>query len=103
MRHTILSISKAKAHLLELARQVDEEGRAYVVTKDGTPLCALVPMEAYEALLETSDVLSDTSTLQQLEQALAQEKKGQLWSRNAKGEWSKVTRPKRSVPKRRAA
>ncbi|MDX2053544.1 MAG: type II toxin-antitoxin system Phd/YefM family antitoxin [Polyangiaceae bacterium] len=59
MRHTILSISKAKTHLLELARQVDEEGRAYVVTKDGAPLCALVPMEAYEAMLEASLVARD--------------------------------------------
>ena len=49
MRHEILSVSKAKARLLELTRKIQKEGRAYVLTRDGEPMSALVPIEDYEA------------------------------------------------------
>ena len=99
MRHKIISVSRAKARLLELAREVNEEGEAFLLTKDGEAIAALVPMADYEALLETSDVLSDSDTLKNLEQALEDEKKGRLWKRDKKGQWSRVP----AKGKRRAA
>jgi prevent-host-death family protein len=51
MRHEILSVSKAKARLLDLTRKIQEDGRAYVLTRDGEPVSALVPIEDYESLL----------------------------------------------------
>ena len=89
MRHKIISISKAKAKLLELARKANEEGEAYLLTKDGEPVSALIPLEDYEALLETVDVLADEKTLSDLEDALEDEKKGKLWKRDKKGKWVK--------------
>jgi len=88
MRHKIIPISKAKAKLLELIRKVSE-GNAYLLTKDGEPVGALIPMEDYEALLETADVLSDPQTLKDLEKALEDEKKGKLWKRDKSGRWIK--------------
>ncbi len=90
MRHKIISISKAKSKLLELARKANSEGQAYLLTKDGEPVGALVPLEDYESLLETADVLSDPETLKNLEEALADEKKSNLWKRDAKGKWVKI-------------
>ncbi len=90
MRHRIISVSQAKARLLELAREVSEEGEAFLLTKDGEPIGALVPMADYEALLETADVLASTDTLKMLAKALDDEKKGRLWKRDKKGQWTRV-------------
>ena len=90
MRQKIISISQAKAKLLGLAREVDEQGVAYLLTKDGIPIGALVPMEDYEALLETQDVLSEPETLAALKSALQDEKKKRLWRRDTSGRWTKV-------------
>ena len=90
MRHKLIAISKAKAKLLELARKVNEEGEAYVLTRDGEAVGALIPMESYEAFLETSDVLSDQETLKNLEAAIIDEKLDKLWKRDKNGKWSKA-------------
>mgnify|MGYP003353628674 CR=1 FL=1 len=97
MRHKIISVSMAKSKLLELVRNANEAGEAYLLTKDGEPIGALVPLEDYEALLETADVLSDPNTLKDLEQALEDEKKSRLWKRDSKGQWIK-NKKKRSKP-----
>ena len=94
MRHKLIAISKAKSKLLELTRRVSEQGEAYVLTKDGEAIGALIPMENYEAFLETSDVLADQETLKNLETALSDEKSGKLWKRDADGRWLKSKRKK---------
>lgn len=96
MRHKIISVSQAKSKLLELVRNANEAGEAYLLTKDGEPIGALVPLEDYEALLETADVLADPKTLRDLEAALEDEKKSRLWKRDAKGQWVKAK--KKSKP-----
>lgn len=95
MRHKIISVSKAKTRLLELVRNANDRGEAYVLTKDGEAIGALVPMEDYEALLETSDVLTSPDTLHDLREALEDEKQGRLWKRDAGGKWvrAKKARP----------
>lgn len=89
MRHKLIAVSKAKAKLLELARKINEEGEAYVLTKDGEAIGALIPMESYESLLETSDVLADQETLKNLESALKDEKTHNLWKRDKSGKWAR--------------
>ena len=107
MRHKIISVSQAKSRFLELVRQVETEGKAFLLTKDGDPVGVLVPLEDYEALLETVDVLADEQTLRDLEEALEDERKGRLWQRDEKGHWKKRERrrkgKKRRVTKRKAA
>ena len=95
MRHEILSVSKAKARLLDLTRRVQEDGRAYVLTRDGEPVSALVPIEDYESLLETMDILADKKTMRDLTAALADERCGRLFKRDASGRWLKSKRTKR--------
>lgn len=97
MRHKHMSVSRAKARLLELTRKTATEGEAYLLTKDGEPVGALVPIEYYESLLETADVLADSQTLKDLEAALEDERKGHLWRRDKRGKWV------RKKTKRRAA
>jgi prevent-host-death family protein len=97
MRHKIVSISTAKAKLLEHARKVFEEGFAYIITKDGEAVAALVPLEDYEALLETADVGSNDQLMNDLNEALDDEKHGRLWKRNKDGRWSKAKGRKKSA------
>jgi len=53
----LLTISKAKQQLLDLARRNQELGESFIILKDGEPVSALLPFEEYEALLETLDIL----------------------------------------------
>ena len=50
MRQKIISVSKAKAKLLELIRNVNEGGYAYLLTKDGEPVSALIPLQVFWVL-----------------------------------------------------
>ena len=95
MRHEILSVSKAKTRLLDLVRKVQEDGRAYVLTRDGEPVSALVPIEDYESLLETMDILADKQTMRDLTAALADERRGRLFRRDKSGRWLKYKKVKR--------
>jgi antitoxin YefM len=87
MRHEIMSVTKAKAKLLDLTRKVQEDGRAYILTRDGEPVSALVPIEDYESLLETTEILADEKTMQDLNAALADEQHGRLFKRDKEGKW----------------
>lgn len=93
MRHKIISVSTAKTKFLELARKVNEEGVAYVITKDGDSIGALIPMESYESMLETSDILSDQETLANIETALEEVKTHKLWKRDKNGRWIRLKKP----------
>jgi len=43
-----------------------------LVTRNGKPAAALVPIDEYEALEETSEILSDSATLAAIEAGVAQ-------------------------------
>ncbi|OGQ48466.1 MAG: hypothetical protein A3H42_06025 [Deltaproteobacteria bacterium RIFCSPLOWO2_02_FULL_46_8] len=90
MRHHILSVTEAKFRLLELARSLEEEGRSFVLTKNGLAVGALIPIEDYEALEETLDILGNPHLMKKIHRALKQEKKGEIWTKNAKGKWVKA-------------
>lgn len=94
MKHKIISVTQAKARLSELTKSVFEEGFAYLLTKDGTPVSVLVPVEEYEALLETENVSQNRDLMDDLQAALADEKNNRLWKRDKKGKWSKVKKSK---------
>jgi prevent-host-death family protein len=98
MRQEILSISKAKATLLSLIRAMEEEGRGFILTKDGEPVGALIPMDEYEAYVETYDVLQSPSLMKDLAEALEDEHKGRIYKRNKKGQWVRFQR-KSSSPR----
>jgi PHD/YefM family antitoxin component YafN of YafNO toxin-antitoxin module len=90
MHQKIISLSKAKAKLLEIARTVDDYGEAFIFTKDGEPIGAFIPMNEYESYLETSEIMADRNLMKDLKEALAQEKKGQLFRRTKLGKWVKA-------------
>ena len=94
MKHKIISVNTAKTKFLELARKVNEEGLAYVIKQNGDPIRALIPMESYESMLETSDILSDQETLKNIENALEEIKTHKLWKRDKNGQWIRLKKPR---------
>ena len=92
MKNKFIPVSKAKEKLLALVREIDEKGESYILTKDGEPKGVLMPIELYEAYLETIEIQENPILMKQLKQALAEEKKGMLWTRNKKGQWIKYSK-----------
>ena len=71
-------ISSAKARLLELIRQVEENHDNVVITKKGLPKAVLVNYEDFAGLLETIEILADPKTLRGLKAGLQDVKAGRV-------------------------
>jgi prevent-host-death family protein len=93
----IMALSKAKQKLLELAREVDEGGKRFLLVRDGVPVSMLVPVEEYEAWEETLAILEDRPTLASLRRGLADAQAGRVYRRTASGRFVKAAsrRPRR--------
>jgi antitoxin YefM len=74
-------ITKAKADLLELIRQVENVDESVAITKNGVPTAVILSMEKYAGLLETLDILSDEETMKSLRTSIRQARKGK-WLRH---------------------
>jgi prevent-host-death family protein len=85
MAAEIIALSKAKQKLLELARQVDEGGKRFMLVRDGVPVSVLVPVEEYEAWQETLEVLEDADTTASLRRALKDAAAGRVYRRARDG------------------
>ena len=85
MAAEIIALSKAKQKLLELARQVDEGGKRFLLVRDGVPVSVLVPVEEYEAWQETLEVLEDAETMASLRRALKDAAAGRVYRRAPDG------------------
>ena len=73
-----VSISSAKAKLLEILRQVETDHENVVITKNGLPKAVLVNYEDFEGLLETIEILSDAQTQRGIQAGLKDIKAGRV-------------------------
>jgi prevent-host-death family protein len=90
----IVPVREFRTKLSELLSDV-ADGRDHVlVTRNGKPAAALVPIDEYEALEETSEILSDSTTLEAIEAGLAD---------LARGEATTLDDLRRELAERRAA
>ena len=65
-------VRELRSNLSSLLAEVSERREHLLVTRNGTPAAALVPVDEYEALEETAEVLSDPEALAALEAGLAE-------------------------------
>ncbi|WP_282701962.1 type II toxin-antitoxin system Phd/YefM family antitoxin [Streptomyces sp. CC219B] len=65
-----LSIREARAGFASILSKA-EAGEATVITRNGTPVAALVPMPDYDALEEAADELLAREALQHLDEPTA--------------------------------
>ena len=75
-----LSVSAAKAQLLEVLRRIEETHGNVVLTKNGSPKAVLIPYADFEGLLETIDILADSPTTAGIKRGLADIKAGRVVS-----------------------
>ncbi len=61
-----------RSRLAQVLSDVADRRDHVVVTRNGRPAAALVPIDEYEALEETAEILSDPATLDSLEAGLGE-------------------------------
>lgn len=71
-------LSEAKAKLARLLTEVDELGERIVITRSGRPVGVLLPVDEYEGLLETLEVLADPELSRAIRRGLADAEAGDL-------------------------
>jgi prevent-host-death family protein len=65
-------VREFRTRLSELLSDVADRRDHVLVTRNGKPAAALVPIDEYEALEETAEILSDSATLAAIEAGLAE-------------------------------
>jgi antitoxin YefM len=70
-------VRELRANLSELLSDVADRRDHVLVTRNGRPAAALVPIDEYEALEETAEILSDQDTLAALDEGLAEIERGE--------------------------
>lgn len=68
----IVPVRELRSNLSQLLSDVADRRDHVLVTRNGRPAAALVPVDEYEALEETADILSDPDALAALEAGLAE-------------------------------
>ncbi len=91
----MIALSKAERRLLELAREVDEGGKRFLLVRDGVPVSVLMSVEEYEAWIETLEVLEDRRALASIRRGLADVRAGRLFRRTSDGQFARVRRGRR--------
>jgi antitoxin YefM len=71
-------VRELRANLSSLLDDVSDRRDHVLVTRNGAPAAALVPIDEYEALEETAEVLSDPDALTALEAGLAEIERGEV-------------------------
>ena len=76
-----VSITKAKAQLLDLIRRVQKQPETVAITREGVPTAVLLSMEQFEGLMETLEILSDHTTMRSLQRSMKQAQAGK-WEKS---------------------
>lgn len=87
-------VRELRSNLSSLLDSVSDRRDHVLVTRNGSPAAVLVPVDEYEALEETAEVLSDPDALAALETGLAEIERGETID---------LTALRRELAERRAA
>jgi prevent-host-death family protein len=77
------TLSEVKAHLPQILTEVEDLGESVVVTRSGRPAGVILPVDEYEGLMETLEILSDSETLEGIRRGLADIEAGNVVSHEA--------------------
>ena len=70
-------VREFRTNLSALLSDVADRRDHVLVTRNGKPAAALVPIDEYDALEETAEILSDSETLAAIEAGLAEFSRGE--------------------------
>ena len=74
--HEYIPVTKAKAALLDLIRDIKDSDDAIAITKNGIPEAVLISMKKYEGMLETIEMLSDEKAMASIRKSIKEAQKG---------------------------
>jgi prevent-host-death family protein len=74
----IITVTQAKKELLEIVKEMAEEGITVAVTKNGVPVSVLMSAERYGGLLETIEILADRSVVKALARSAGEFRAGSV-------------------------
>ncbi len=75
---TYVTITQAKAKLLDMVRQLHDTNDTIAITKNGVPEAVMLSMRKFEGFLETIDILADPEVMRQLKGSAKDIKEGRL-------------------------
>jgi antitoxin YefM len=73
----IIPVRDFRSNLSQVLSDVADRRDHIVVTRNGRPAAALVPIDEYEALEETAEILSDSDALNALQAGLGELARGE--------------------------
>lgn len=76
MMAKIVPVREFRTKLSELLSDVADRRDHVLVTRNGKPAAALVPIDEYQALEETAEILSDPATLDAIEAGMSELEQG---------------------------
>ncbi|MFA5891889.1 MAG: type II toxin-antitoxin system Phd/YefM family antitoxin [Actinomycetota bacterium] len=71
-------VKELRADLAGLLDQVADRREHVIVTRHGRPAAAIVPIDEYEGLEETAEILSDPAAVRAIQHGLADLKAGRV-------------------------
>jgi len=72
-----IPVRRFRSNLAEVLSDVADRRDHVIVTRNGRPAAALVPIDEYQALEETAEILSDAATLDALQAGLDEIARGE--------------------------
>jgi len=69
-------VTKAKAALLELVRNIKHSDDTIAITRKGVPEVVLMSMKKFRGLLETLEILSDAKAMKSIRKSIGEVQKG---------------------------
>ena len=75
---TTVPMSEAKTHFARLLADVERLGEGVTITRSGRPAAVLLPMDEYEGLLETLDILADSKLMASVRRGLRDVEAGRI-------------------------
>lgn len=73
-----IPVTKAKARLLDLVRNIKDSDDNIAITKNGVPEVVLISMNKFLGLLETMEILADEKAMKSIRKSIREADKG-LW------------------------
>jgi len=74
-----IAVTKAKARLLDMIRNIDDRDDTIAITKNGIPKAVITSMEQYEAICETMAIMADEDIMQQVRASIKDIQKKTHW------------------------
>ncbi|MFH1836696.1 MAG: type II toxin-antitoxin system Phd/YefM family antitoxin [Candidatus Omnitrophota bacterium] len=79
---TTLTVTEAKAHLLEIIRKADKTTERFIVSKNGKPKVIIMGVDEYEGWLETLEIMSEKGALKDIQEAQKELAEGKGYTMN---------------------